>query len=461
MVLTTIILNSPPTADAGGPYALFEGDILTLDGSNSDDADDDSLTYAWDINGDGVFTDAAGESPTLTWAQLNGLGIVDGPATRNVRVQVSDGIADPVTSDAVVLTINNKVPTPTIHGAPPTSSEGTTINLTASAGDPSLQDMTAGFTFIWHVAASNGQIIADGSGSNFGFTPNDNGTYVVTLTATDKDNGSANTTATIEITNVDPTVTFSGPGSGVRGQDRSFSGSFSDPGSADTWTATVNFGDGSGDQPLTLNADKTFSFHHTYVNVGTYTITVTVRDDDGGIGTASRQIAISVVELQVNPCDPDTTDLVVGGTTGDDTISFAPVGNTGAVEVMLNGVSLGAYSPTGTIVAFAQAGNDDMQVAGSVSRSAWLDGGAGADRLKGGGSHDVLVGGDGDDLLVGGQGRDLLIGGFGSDRIVGNADEDILVAGTFTGENDHEVAAAPSWTNGRERISSSPSGSNT
>jgi len=80
-----------------------------------------------------------------------------------------------------------------------------------------------------------------------------------------------------------------------------------------------------------------------------------------------------------------------------------------------------------------------MQVAGSISLSAWLDGGAGNDRLKGGAGNDVLLGGCGDDLIIGGDGRDLLIGGYGADRIVGNADEDVLIAG-YTAYDANDTA---------------------
>jgi Ca2+-binding RTX toxin-like protein len=61
-------------------------------------------------------------------------------------------------------------------------------------------------------------------------------------------------------------------------------------------------------------------------------------------------------------------------------------------------------------VVYAQAGADDIQVAGSIALPAWLFGGDGGDRLKGGAGHDVLPGESGNDLVVGGQGRDLLVG---------------------------------------------------
>lgn len=96
--------NHAPTANAGGPYAIQVGQSLTLDASGSSDPDNDPLAYSWDVNGDGNFGDATGVSPTLTWAQLNALGIVD-PGTYTVRLAVADGRGgDGV--DFATLTVN-------------------------------------------------------------------------------------------------------------------------------------------------------------------------------------------------------------------------------------------------------------------------------------------------------------------------------------------------------------------
>jgi len=61
--------NSPPHADAGGPYIACDSQIVYLDGSDTSDLDEvlgDDLTYEWDLDADGEFDDAFGEAPLVS-----------------------------------------------------------------------------------------------------------------------------------------------------------------------------------------------------------------------------------------------------------------------------------------------------------------------------------------------------------------------------------------------------------
>ena len=60
-----------PTADAGGPYTINEGESVNLDASLSNDPDGDPKTYRWDIDNDGDYDEAiTGETPTVTWPPM-------------------------------------------------------------------------------------------------------------------------------------------------------------------------------------------------------------------------------------------------------------------------------------------------------------------------------------------------------------------------------------------------------
>jgi autotransporter-associated beta strand protein len=87
----------------------------------------------------------------------------------------------------------------------------------------------------------------------------------------------------VAVTAVAPVVDAGGDATVRPGGVLSRSGSFSDPG-ADTWTATVDYGDRTGVQPLRLDG-QTFRLQHRYKKAGKFHVTVTVRDDAGLVGT--------------------------------------------------------------------------------------------------------------------------------------------------------------------------------
>ena len=128
--------NTAPTANPGGPYSVTEDGSLTLSGSGTD-ADNDSLSYSWDVNGDGTYGDATGANPTLSAAQRDALGLDDGPASFSVRVQVSDAKAT-TTSPATALNITNTAPNATVSNGGPVD-EGSTATVAFSNVDRSVR----------------------------------------------------------------------------------------------------------------------------------------------------------------------------------------------------------------------------------------------------------------------------------------------------------------------------------
>ena len=66
-VMMVTVENLPPNADAGGPYTGIAGLPVTMTASASQDPGGGSLTYAWDLDGDGEYDDASGDIVTYTW----------------------------------------------------------------------------------------------------------------------------------------------------------------------------------------------------------------------------------------------------------------------------------------------------------------------------------------------------------------------------------------------------------
>lgn len=138
--VTFVARNNAPTGAIGGPFEVVEGEPLTLD-ATATDADGDEFDYSWDVNGDGVYGDAAGASPTLGPEQLKALGLGDGPATSAVRVRLGDGEPDGETVlGPAALTVLNAPPTAALEGdtAVPGPGEAKLIVKLADPGDDTV-----------------------------------------------------------------------------------------------------------------------------------------------------------------------------------------------------------------------------------------------------------------------------------------------------------------------------------
>ena len=246
-------LNTPPTANAGGPYTAAEGSSLTLSGSGTD-ANGDALTYSWDINGDGTYGDATGASPTLNRAAREALGINDGPATFNVRLRVSDG-RDTTTSAATSLSVPNAVPDATVtNGGPVNEGSTGTVSFT-NVTDGSDADTAAGFRYSYDFNNDGtyevggptyaGAVTASSATVPASFLADGPGTRTVGMLVLDKDGVGHGYTTTITINNVAPTGALANQ-TVAEGQTATFGlSNVADPGDLATLRYVYDF-DGNG-----------------------------------------------------------------------------------------------------------------------------------------------------------------------------------------------------------------------
>jgi hypothetical protein len=393
--------TTTPVVDAGGPYDVAEGQPLTVT-ARGYDVGDDQITYLWDLHGDGRF-DAVGRTATFSAAQLQGLGVGDGPGTYSIRAEADDGRGHRA-GDTATLTVTNAPPVidDQFFRVPAESTEGRPLTATVSATDPAGRAHAVRFE--WSVT-EDGQTVVDrspgegsASGARFTYTPQDDGIYTITAHAIDDDGGESSSSRTVVVTNVAPTMaSFEGPTSGVRGQERSYSASFADPGAADTHTAAWSVTDGSG-EIIAGGSGTQFAF--TPTDVGEYTVSVSVIDDDGGTADTSQALHVSAVEVQADPVDPTGSVLAGGGTLGKDHVDLLPGAEAGTIEVLIEGVPQGTYSGVSGVVVYGQAGDDFVYV-GDATLPVTFYGGAGNDKLHTSRFSDVLIGGEGDDRVVG------------------------------------------------------------
>ena len=87
-------VNSPPAADANGPYSGFVGDSIIFDGSASSDSDGSIVRYDWDF-GDGTTAEDAGPAPAHVYAAA-------GNYTATLTVTDDMGATDSTTADVAI-----------------------------------------------------------------------------------------------------------------------------------------------------------------------------------------------------------------------------------------------------------------------------------------------------------------------------------------------------------------------
>lgn len=278
----------PVVATASTVVTANEGSAAGNSGTYSDpDGDNVSLTASV-----GSLTKTGTASGTWSWTTPSS----DEAPVQTVTVTASDGKGG-IASTSFTYTVVPVAPTVTITGAPVRGPEGTAVALTGKATSPSAADNAAGFTLTW-TATKDGQPYAKGTGTSLSITPDDEGTFAVTLQAVDDGGNSATAAVSFTGANVPPTAVISGVSHAtlvlVPLQTVTFTGGFTDPGTLDTHTSSFNYGDGTPAESTAYGAAGSGDLTDTYAYSapGTYTVTYTVTDDDGGSGSASVTVTV-------------------------------------------------------------------------------------------------------------------------------------------------------------------------
>ncbi|MEM8532387.1 MAG: Ig-like domain-containing protein [Chloroflexota bacterium] len=209
--------------------------------------------------------------------------------------EVEDNVTNQKATADIVVIVNasDENNAPQVNaGNDITINEGATITQSGSFTDPDSSS--------WTVTADYGDgsnpTTLERNGNQFALdhTYIDDGEYTVTVSVDDGNGGVGTDTLSVTVNNVAPEISAVGEQSAKRGEPIELSlATFTDPGSDDTHSATIDWGDGSEPTPGVVNQeDGTVSGTHTYAANGTYTIDVTVEDDDGASSSASMQITI-------------------------------------------------------------------------------------------------------------------------------------------------------------------------
>jgi hypothetical protein len=195
--------------------------------------------------------------------------------------------------------------------------EGDTVRLTGTFTDPEVLDEHI-VVINWGDGSSDTLTLEVGARSfeathlyvdvNPLLTPSDD--FTIAVMVIDDDGGTGSATTALTVVNAAPVLTSADLSLSAttisEGQTVTLTGEFSDPGTLDSHTVVISWGDGTS-TPLTLASGiTTFSATHLYLDVlapGTpmadLPITVTVSDNEGGSASAATAVTLLNVESTI------------------------------------------------------------------------------------------------------------------------------------------------------------------
>ncbi len=298
---------------AGGPYTINAGDNLTLTAT----ADGDPTQAQWDLLALGTYADAsapfvsngdgtATSTVTLTWAQLEALGITDSGTFPNGTVKAlyptADIAAGYLTSAPTTLTVNDVAPTATLGGS---AREGGSGDVTfRNVFHPSAAQTGQGFLYSYDVGNTGTFQVVNSTSPSCAIPPADllrAGPLVVRGRIADRHGAFSDYIVTVPVANQPPAILTTDADKTVNENAvvALNNVTFSDPGE-DVITASIDWGDGSTSQgivtptnPAPAPTTGTVSGSHAYAyRPAPYTATVTVQDADGATASASFRVTV-------------------------------------------------------------------------------------------------------------------------------------------------------------------------
>ena len=331
-----ILINTPPTVDAGQDQTANEETQVTLSGTATD-ADGDPLTYLWshDQATDIIINNSTSLLTTFTAPQVSSnttftftLTASDGNATGSDTVSIT--VLDIPIDDQPLILINTP---PTVDaGQDQTANEETQVTLsgTATAPTPPLPLHADGdpLTYLWSHDQATDIIINNSTSLLTTFTApqvSSNTTFTFTLTASD---GNATGSDTVSITVLDvpiddqPLILINTPPTVDAGQDQT-----ANEETQVTLSGTATDADGdpltylwSHDQATDIIINNSTSLLTTFTapqvsSNTTFTFTLTASD---GNATGSDTVSITVLDV------PADDQLNSTNTPGSNTVVLEP-----------------------------------------------------------------------------------------------------------------------------------------
>ncbi|MFA6054869.1 MAG: PKD domain-containing protein [Thermodesulfovibrionales bacterium] len=196
--ITAEISNTSPVADAGSDQTVHLGSTITMDGSKSNDADGDPLTWRWSFQSMPQGSSASLSNSNSCYPSF----VADKAGTYVVQLIVNDGKIDSAPSTVRISTENSR---PVANaGSGQTVYVGTTVTLDGSRSSDVDGDV---LTFSWSFASKPTEslaVISNATSVNPTFIIDVPGNYIIQLVANDGKVDSLPATVTVTTANSSP-----------------------------------------------------------------------------------------------------------------------------------------------------------------------------------------------------------------------------------------------------------------
>jgi cytochrome c553 len=218
VTITAASGNSAPTANAGSDQNAATGAFVTLDGSGSQDSDNDPLTYKWTMT-----SKPAGSTAGLSNAtDVQPSFTADAAGTYVIELVVNDGTVDSAPATvSVTASTSNSAPTADA-GTDQNVSVGTAVTLDGTgSSDADGDSLTYAWTLVSKPSGSSVSLPNPVTTDMVFFTPDVAGTYVVQLVVNDgtADSNPDTVTITAAAAGPDGAALFSANCAGCHGAD--------------------------------------------------------------------------------------------------------------------------------------------------------------------------------------------------------------------------------------------------
>jgi len=192
--------NTAPIANAGPDQSVAEGDTVTLDGSASNDADSDPLTYSWSITSKPAGSTAGLSDPSLAMPSF----VADVAGDYVAQLIVNDGTVDSA-ADSVVIHAASGNTIPVANAGPNQSvNQGDTVTLDSSASSDADNDPLSYRCSFTSKPAGSTAVLSDTSGAMPTFVADMPGDYIVQFIVNDGLIDSAPDSVVVTAKNITP-----------------------------------------------------------------------------------------------------------------------------------------------------------------------------------------------------------------------------------------------------------------